>query len=233
MAEAVMDERMLERLQAVAAQLDAARGGLHEVVGIVRKGQLLPAPTGLEVRAAVLVQRQFSGSMQKLNMAIQPLDGQPQAGDLVYVVKEFFTTELGSWELDDKEFGVEPWARERYLKPRGAPDYFDDAGGDHHLFGAVIGEDGELKRNFPFMFSFPDGLNRPVTKEQSGWACVPVYSKYAPDQGERGAWVWHPRPGEAEGVAEGRVFVEKMEGGSLPWGRHVSMFAVWQEVRVS
>lgn len=225
------DKRVLERLLGVQAQLDAARNELVDIVTDVGVNLAVrtiePAPDAgvvqqrQHVAAPVLVQRQLSSSMARLNMQIHGVRGQPAAGDVVYVLKEFFTTEFGSWELGQSEFGMETWAREKYLKPANAPDYFDDAGGDHHLFGAVVGADGELLKNFPFVFRHPGGLNRPGTKERSGWVCVPIYAKYAPDQGERGAWSWYPA-GE---------FVEELEGGSLPWGRHVSMFAVWEEVR--
>ena len=91
-------------------------------------------------------QRMISDAARDFKITVKGLDERPDApeGDIVYVVKDIFTTRDGSWEPSpDIPGSVTAWARERYLKPFGAADYFDDAGADHHLFALVLGLDGE------------------------------------------------------------------------------------------
>jgi hypothetical protein len=77
---------------------------------------------------------------------------------VIYVVKDIFTTRNGSWEPLDQTGSIPQWARDEYLKPFDAPDYFDDAGGDHHLFAAVIGLDGKLVRGQEIIY-WSDGFD--------------------------------------------------------------------------
>ena len=81
---------------------------------------------------------------QKFGISIEPTAGNP--GETVYRVKDIFTTRDGSWEPSDKPGSVPQWARDAYLKPANHPQYNDDAGADHHLFGAVIIEDRKSTR---------------------------------------------------------------------------------------
>lgn len=153
------------------------------------------------------------------------------SGDMVYVIKDIFTTRNGSWEPSDEFGSVPQWARDDYLKPWGAPDYFDDGGADRHLFIAVIGIDGELVRQQPVFF-WSDGFNmlgdrtyhgyiHRLTKQNSGWINIPMgpSSSYTPERGEAGPWCWAPN---------GRS--EVMVGGGVPARRHISVFAVWQAI---
>ena len=205
------------RLQELRGLLGAGEGGPGPV-SRVDDGQL--AGDGL----LPTVERRIAPVFDRLNLEVVPLgDVVPVVGDVVYLLRDFFTTELGSWEVGQHEFGLPQWARDSYLKGYGAADYFDDAGGDHHLFGAVVGERSSLLREFPFVFAWPDGQDVQRTKAMSGWANEAIYSKYNPERGEQGSWRWWP---QVEG------YVEVVKGASLPFGRHVSFFAVWQEVRI-
>ncbi|MCC9074815.1 M23 family metallopeptidase [Litorilinea aerophila] len=187
-----------------------------------------PAPGGFPIT------RRLSPWVEHYNLRIQSLDARPDhpQGDIVYLVKDIFTTRDGSWEPSDQPGSVPQWARDDYLKPFGAPDYFDDAGGDHHLFAAVIGLDGQLMRGKEIVY-WSDGFDKlgdPTyngyiyrqTKEQSGWANIITGpgSSYVPERGESGPWCWAPT-GAAEVVC----------GGGMPSKHHISMFVVWQAVR--
>ena len=114
------------------------------------------------------------------------------------------------------------WARDKYLKPFGAPDYFDDAGASTHLFGAVVDGDGQMLRNFPIMYSSDNWNTSSVmqTKEQSGWAnlFMSASSAFYPAEGQRGPWRWMPD----------RAAVT-VAGGGLPNRWHVSTFVVWEQ----
>jgi hypothetical protein len=147
----------------------------------------------------IVVERRLGRWFEAMNFQIRTIaerPDQPVQGDYIYVIKDVFTTLNGSWENMGDELGtVEAWARDAYLKPFHAPDYFDDAGADHHLFSAVIGLDGQFVRNFPMRY-WSDGfamLGDPeyqsyayhLTKERSGWANLVMLSgsSYAPNRG--------------------------------------------------
>jgi hypothetical protein len=147
-------------------------------------------------------------------------------------VKDIFTTHNGSWEPSDDYGSVTQWARDDYLKPFGAPDYFDDAGADHHLFAAVYGLDGELMRKKGIVY-WSDGFESlndlgytgfvdRETKEHSGWINIPIGpgSSYVPERGESGPWCWMPVDGS-----------EVVCGGGLPAKNHISTYVVWQAVK--
>jgi hypothetical protein len=172
--------------------------------------------------------------VQPFNLQIRGVEERPDrpAGDIIYVVKDLFTTRDGSWEPSHVPGAISQWARDAYLKPLGAPDFFDDAGADHHLFAAIIGLDGQLMRDQEVIF-WSDGfakLGDPtysgyvsrLTKSHSGWANIVIgpSSNFIPERGEMGPWCWAPR-GAAEVVC----------GGGMPAKQHVSTFVVWQAVR--
>ncbi len=189
------------------------------------------------------LERRTSDWFEPLNLTIHALDERPDAeetsvpGDIVYLIKDVWTTRDGSWEPSDARGAAPTWAREEYLRPIGAPDYFDDAGGDHHLFAAVIGLDDEYVRSQEILY-WSDGLAMlgeeaydsytvRETKQGSGWINIPIGpgSSYVPERDEAGPWCWTLGEG-AVGVAE--VFC----GGGLPANQHVSTFVVWQAVEL-
>jgi hypothetical protein len=179
------------------------------------------------------VQRRISEWIPVYNVSVKPLMARPDRpkSDVVYVVKDLFTTRHGSWEPVALPGSIPQWARDAYLKPLHAPDYFDDAGGDHHLFAAVIGLDGKLVRGQEIIY-WSDGFEmlkdptydnyvRRKTKEKSGWANIITGpgSSFVPERNESGPWCWAPA-GAAEVVC----------GGGLPANVHISFFVVWQAV---
>ena len=168
-----------------------------------------------------------------LKVGIKSIAERPDkpTGNVAYVIKDVFTTRDGSWEPSEKMGSVDQWARDAYLKPFGAPDYFDDAGADHHIFACVLGLDGKPVPEYEIRY-WSDGfaqLGNPAyegyvfrrTKPQSGWANIPMDSGacYFPENGQQGPWCWTPA-GKAE------VFC----GGGMPSNNHVSFFVVWQAV---
>jgi hypothetical protein len=179
------------------------------------------------------VERRISEWIPHYNVRIMPITARPDrpSGDVVYVVKDIFTTHNGSWEPDALPGSLPQWARDAYLKPLNAPDYFDDAGADHHLFAAVIGPDGNLIRNHEIQYwsdgfemlgdDSYDGYVHRMTKEKSGWANIVTGpgSSFVPERNESGPWCWAPS-GAAEVVC----------GGGLPANQHISFFVVWQAI---
>jgi len=91
-------------------------------------------------------------------------------------------------------------------------------GGDHHMFVGVYKADGSPLAGKTAVFykgnMTPDAL---VTDER-GWANGVCQDAYFPDKGETGAYALQPLNGD------------KLIGGGLPYGNHVSVFGVWREV---
>ena len=152
--------------------------------------------------------------------------------ETVYVVKDIFTTRDGSWEPGRSDPGVVPqWARDTYLRPFGAPDYFDDAGADHHMFVRVEHSDGTFVREAATTF-WSDGLDKlddpnynnyvsVKTKHHSGWGNVVLSpgANYVPARGESGPWSI-----KVDGPSE------IVTGLGMPQKWHVSFFVVFQAV---
>jgi len=151
--------------------------------------------------------------------------------DTVYVVKDIFTTRDGSWEPSNHPGSVQQWARDTYLRPFGAQDYFDDAGADHHMFSRVETNDGKFVPESSIVY-WSDGLSKlddpnydgyvnVKTKERSGWGNVVLSpgANYYPDQGKSGPWSV-----KVDGASE------IVTGLGMPVSMHVSFFVVWQAV---
>lgn len=176
--------------------------------------------------------RRLGRWVSAMNLSIVPVAERPDAARFNndhrhYVLVDLFTTRSGSWELSDHFGSIDAWARAAYLKSPSAPDYFDDAGGDHHLFARVIDQTGRAINDQRFSY-WSDGLNKlkdptyakyvyRTAKARSGWANHDIYNIYAPARHEVGAWCWCPA-GAADVVV----------GGGMPNGDHISTFAVWQ-----
>lgn len=75
----------------------------------------------------------MSDGAERLNLSTHKAL-EPDGDGHLWRVKYVFTTISGSWEVSDHPYSVPQWARDLYLKGPYAPDYFDDAGGERHLF---------------------------------------------------------------------------------------------------
>ena len=210
----------------------------------VKKGEApapKPTPTPTPTPTPV-IERRFGSWVAPLNIKIKRIEERPDQvppGDVVYLLKDIFTTANGSWENQGRYGAIDQWARDTYLKPFGNPEYFDDAGADHHLFAAILDVNGKLIKNADILY-WSDGFDKlgdpnydgyvmgslgaryPRTKDKSGWANIEMSggSSYAPDRGESGPWCWTPFGLPAEVIC----------GGGMPLKNHISMFAVWQAV---
>ena len=178
------------------------------------------------------MQQRFSDWVKKFNITVVPCEERPDkpAGDVVYRLKDLFTTCEGLWDPSNEMGSLPQWARDEYLRSPSAPDYFDDAGGAQHLFARVLDLEGKPVKTSDLIIGWSDGfqlLGQPnfaqyitmtmTPKERSGWGNQPIWNKFYPDEGQRGAWCWCPR-GASDVVC----------GGGLPNGHHISTFAVWQ-----
>lgn len=150
---------------------------------------------------------QRSPAFDALNMTVEFRQ------DAVYKLTHFWTTFNGSWEQNHVVYAPPRWAWDLFLRPE-----FDDAGGDHHIFGAVLGRDGKLKPEMKIHYFTKTLSLVESVKPKSGWGNTPIWSSFNPVIGERGWWNWKP-----QGPADVLV------GASLPLNHHVSFFGVWTE----
>lgn len=159
----------------------------------------------------------------KFNVTIHPATGQP--GETIYRVKDLFTTRDGSWDPSDKPGSVPQWARDTYLKPTNHPQYIDDGGADHHLFGAVAQGDRLQPHGTIHYWTFSDNGNHTDQRVKlHGWGNIVMWSSssFVPERGERGPWAWQPAGVKADIVV----------GGGMPSNWHVSFWCVWEPYKV-
>lgn len=162
----------------------------------------------------------FSQGAKNMNYQIRKGDGTR------FALKDVFTTAYGSWEPSNREFSIEQWAFDSYARPFGAADWFDDAGGEQHLFIRVEDTHGNALPVDVLFWSEEDGNGNPTNairkntrEKRSGWQNQDIYNSFAPNRGEVGAWRFAP-------VGARDILI----GGGLPLRQHISTFAVWQEV---
>ena len=159
----------------------------------------------------------------KFNVTIIPAAGQP--GETIYRVRDLFTTRDGSWDVSGKTGSVPQWARDTYLKPGNHPQYNDDAGADHHIFGAVAQGDRLQPHGTIHYWTFNDNGNHTDQRVKlHGWANIVMWSSssFVPERGERGPWAWAPKGVNADIVI----------GAGMPANQHISFWAVWEPYTV-
>lgn len=192
-----------------ASMVETAHIG-HHIFLAAQAGEVIP------------VAERISDGAKRFNVFIER--GTPKDGK-IYRIKDIFTTLNGSWEPSGQVGSIPQWARDTYLRPWGAPDYFDDAGADHHVLGGIFNEAtgrmvNGLNATTIHYYTATDNSNHVdlIAKEKSGWANNIVFNKFNPGAGERGAWAWYPKS---------NIPADVVVGGGLPDGWHVSFFATW------
>ncbi|MCP4128737.1 MAG: hypothetical protein GY753_17000 [Gammaproteobacteria bacterium] len=189
---------------------------------------------------SAIFERRISAGIEDLGITIDPLHLDAAFDDLpadgkVWVIKDAWTTHNGNWR---KGQGTERphiwnrplWAKADYLLPSDHECNFDDAGADHHLFGAAVWRDFTggnvgcrlIKGAGMHFWTWPDNSNHAGvdTKTGNGWANIPLSksSSFNPDQ-TQGPWSW-----KKYGISD------VAKGGGLPWSYHVTSFIVWSEM---
>lgn len=161
--------------------------------------------------------------VRQFNATIIPATGNP--GETIYRVRDLFTTRDGSWDVSNKPGSVTQWARDTYLKPGDHPQYNDDAGADHHIFGAVAQADRLQPHGTIRYWTFADDGNHAAQRVKlHGWANIVMWasSSFVPERSERGPWAWQPWGVKADIVV----------GAGMPARQHVSWFCVWEPYTV-
>lgn len=150
-----------------------------------------------------------------------------------YVVRDLFTVSArddgGCPGID----AIPPWASQEYLIPSLGPDGDSGKSGLARIYAAVRSRDGFLIPAKEIVFT-RDGFHALRTADsgrrvlrytdtESRWAHLDLDAQdaYSPLRNQTGPWCWAPN-GAVEAVC----------GGGLPFGEPVSIFAVWEPVRL-
>ena len=170
------------------------------------------------------------GSVIESNILVREMETRPDwrvpgPGGYVHILRDLWPQVNGSADTWPQ------WARDDYLKQWGDPCSNDSAGGETHLFAVVTGVEEQcgVLHNKLFI-AWTDGFAKLGDPNYNGyvqarsgaphgWVNWFDSNRYFPDQGQRGPWCWCP-VGAADVV----------DGGGLPYNRHVSWFAVWERV---
>lgn len=173
---------------------------------------------------------------------------------LVWQVLDIFTTHNGSWDVESKAaikaaqsskaqrreeneavlagplFGIDQWARDKYLFPPNDPRYNSDGGADHSIQICIQDELGERVSGAGVVFTSngtsylqppgQDVILRDTTSH--GWCNIPIFSpaSYPPALG----------PWSATKLSNLSA-ADIVTGMGLPWNWHVSTFIVYQAVK--
>ena len=129
------------------------------------------------------IERRLTPWFDALNLAIKRIDERPDhpSGEVVYVLKDLFTTRDGSWEPSDQPYAAPDWARAAYLDP----GVFTKAFERTNLYAAVLDEAGNFVYGHPILnwsdgferLGDPsyDGFVRQNAWEAPGWSTMVMY----------------------------------------------------------
>lgn len=183
---------------------------------IQRRIQTIVAPPG---------ELPFESNILVREMETRPDWRVPGASEYVYVLRDLWPQMNGSAESWPQ------WARDDYLKPQGDPCGNDSAGGETHLFAVTTGTAEQCGVSHGKLYiAWTDGFSKlgdpsyagydqETATRTHGWVNWFDSNGYFPDREQRGPWCWCP-VGPADVV----------DGGGLPYNRHVSWFAVWEKM---
>ena len=128
-----------------------------------------------------------------------------------YEVVDVFTTQDGEWYTSDKKFSVTQWAVDQYA-------IANELGGAHHWFVRILNKEGLVDLGATVAYQNGSYYDDRRIQEKDGFANIPYYNNFYPDQGRNGGWSVGPvLPGEPDYL---------VQGGGLPYNLHVATFAV-------
>jgi hypothetical protein len=130
-----------------------------------------------------------------------------------YEVVDVWTTVDGQWYVSQSPYSIPQWAVDEYA-------IAGELGGAHHLFVRILKADGEVDFDATVAYKNNTLMDTRKIQRKDGFANIPVYNVFYPDQGQNGGWESGPVvPGNTQfGV----------KGGGLPYGLHVALFAVYR-----
>jgi hypothetical protein len=86
------------------------------------------------------------------------------------------------------------------------------------MFAGVYKVNGLPQEGKSVIFGWP-GTQTSFTTDAAGWGNGYCQAVYFPDKGQTGPYYLEP------------LKADRLVGGGLPYGNHVSIFGVWQELR--
>lgn len=148
----------------------------------------------------------ISNGVKEINAVVKEVFGD-------YETVDVWTTFNGQWYVSDSPYSIPKWAVDEYA-------IANELGGAHHLFVRILKKDGSVDLDAAVAYKNNTLLDTRKTQARDGFANIPVYNVFYPDQGANGGWETAPVvPGNTQfGVL----------GGGLPYGLHVSLFTVYR-----
>jgi hypothetical protein len=149
----------------------------------------------------------------------------------LWFAEAVFSFHLGSWDVTDHKYSIDPESRMLYLKPFGDPQFYP-GGGDHHIHAKVVGRDGQPLFGAGVVFTSdgvgclqpptdPERVVQRTTEAPHGWCNLPIY-----------AGSWPPEiPGPWAVAKQGWSDIVYRIG--MPEGEHDSVCVVFREVKWS
>ena len=146
------------------------------------------------------ITRRLTNWFEDLRLSVKRVEERPDhpSGDIVYLVKDVFTTRDGAWDVTSDRYAVPQWAKDSYLAG------FSKAHERNNLYAAVLDLDGKFLSGQEILF-WTGGIGklsdlgstttaRKTASEQPGWATMMMFgsSAYDPAAGQNGPWCWTP-----------------------------------------
>lgn len=131
-----------------------------------------------------------------------------------YILVDAWTTIDGQWYVSGSPYSVPQWAVDDYA-------IAGELGGNQHLYVRVLDENGHVNLNASVVFKNNDMVQTREVERKDGFANLPVWNIFYPDQGQNGGW--------ETGVVVPENTAFGLQGGGLPYALHVSLFTVYQK----
>lgn len=138
-----------------------------------------------------------------------------------YPLLDAWTTVDGQWHESDSPYSIEDWVVKKYAIP-------GELGGGQHLYVRVVDENGLVDMDAEVAFKNKGILETRKAEHKDGFANIPVWNVFYPDQGQNGGWETGVMKLGENGVPIPGETVYGLRGGGLPYALHVSLFAVYQ-----
>ena len=146
----------------------------------------------------------FSDGARAMNVEINE-DGEH------YEVVDVWTTIDGQWYVSNSEWSIPQWAVDQYA-------IAGELGGAHHFFVRILHNNGVIDFDATVAYKNGSFYDDREIQEKDGFANIPYYNNFYPDQGQNGGWSVGPV------LSGGPDYL--VQGGGLPYNLHVATFAV-------
>jgi hypothetical protein len=128
-----------------------------------------------------------------------------------YEVVDVWTTIDGQWYVSESKWSIPQWAVDEYAVA-------GELGGAHHFFVRILDKEGLVDFDATVAYQNSGYYDDRKIQAKDGFANIPYYNVFYPDQGQSGGWEVGPV------LSGGPEYL--VQCGGLPYGLHVTTFAV-------